>query len=317
MNPFHRPTGTRVANGQFARLFPDRRLRERRSTLAAKWAADHAAMCRIGVKMSEESEYEATEAERVRREIFEDALCRAMEEAQKVDFATHVRVTDLQAIADCFEDVEARHWMAATVTEINDSAELDLNAMGAHLVWTCAEFAPIRPIRHRIRWVWRLSKWMKSGRAKAGEARKIPSRQRDLDPSADYEITVNLPLWLGLDRIARERLVHHELMHILGWVHIEDGEHHIMEFGETLQRYGIGDPLQAKALASFMARPASEAECRRYGFDPISGQGLLFGAGGKVEVPDNAATVSLATVGKSITINADDAVKVLDRIKRL
>jgi hypothetical protein len=53
-NPFHRPTGTRSANGQFARLFPDRRLRERRSTLAAKWAADHAAMCRIGASMRED-----------------------------------------------------------------------------------------------------------------------------------------------------------------------------------------------------------------------------------------------------------------------
>lgn len=267
--------------------------------------------------MSEESEYEANEAERVRREIFEDALCRAMKEAQKVDFATHVRETDLKAIADCFEDVDARHWMAAAVTEINDNAELDLNAMGAHLVWTCVEFAPIRPIRHRIRWVWRLSKWMKSGRAKAGEARKIPSRQRDLDPSADYEITVNLPMWLGLDRIARERLVHHELMHILGWVHIEDGEHHIMEFGETLQRYGIGDPLQAKALASFMTRPASEAEVRRYGFDPISGQGLLFGDGSNSEVLSKVTSVTYSALGKTVTITADDAAQAADRIKRL
>lgn len=267
--------------------------------------------------MSEESEYEANEAERVRREIFEDALCRAMEEAQKVDFATHVRETDLKAIADCFEDVEARHWMAATVTEINDSAELDLDAMGKHLVWTCEEFAPIRPVRHRIRWVWRLSKWMKSGRAKAGEARKIPSRQRDLDPSADYEITANLPMWLGLDRIARERLVHHELMHILGWAHIEDGEHHIMEFSETLQRYGIGDPLQAKALASFMARPASEAEVRRYGFDPISGQGLLFGDGAKVEVPSNAQVLTVSTTSQTVSITAEQAARAVERLKRL
>lgn len=267
--------------------------------------------------MSEESEYEAREAERVRREIFEDALRQAMEIAQDVDFSTYVKADDLQAIADCFEDVEARHWTATAVSAFNDSAELDLIAMASHLVWTCVEFAPIRPVRDRIRWVWRLSKWMKSGRAKAGEARKVPNRQRDLDPSADYEITVNLPMWLGLDRIARERLLHHELMHILGWAHVDDGEHHIMEFGETLQRYGIGDPLQAKALASFMARPASEAEVRRYGFDPISGQGLLFGEGGNSEVLSKVTSVTYSALGKTVTINADDAVKALERIKRL
>lgn len=49
-NPFTQPARrTRDASGQFVRRFPTRREIDRRQTLAAKWAADHAAMRRFGV----------------------------------------------------------------------------------------------------------------------------------------------------------------------------------------------------------------------------------------------------------------------------
>lgn len=57
-NPFLRlPVRSRTPGGQFARGFAGRAEMRRRSTLAAKWAADHAVMCRFGATMYEINAY--------------------------------------------------------------------------------------------------------------------------------------------------------------------------------------------------------------------------------------------------------------------
>jgi hypothetical protein len=270
--------------------------------------------------MSEDTEerFEQDQDQQDEAELFCSALSKARRVVRDgIDFAKVISEPDLKAIARCFDAVDRKHWLSQSVLAVTREEDLDVDEQLRQLVWGCEEFAPIRPLRSKIRLVWRLSAWLKSGRAKVGEARKIPQKQQDLDPSAQYEITLALPVWLAFDERQRLRTLHHELCHILGWAVTGDGEHEVMEFASTLARFGAGDVYQARAIASFTSRPKQEAELRLFGFDPITRQGLLFPTDydpALVQVRESAqgfvntlggASVTLTAVGRSVTLGGE------------
>lgn len=271
--------------------------------------------------MSEDTEerFEQDQDQQDEAELFCSALSKARRVVRDgIDFAKVISEPDLKAIARCFDAVDRKHWLSQSVLAVTREEDLDVDEQLRQLVWGCEEFAPIRPLRSKIRLVWRLSAWLKSGRAKVGEARKIPQKQQDLDPSAQYEITLALPVWLAFDERQRLRTLHHELCHILGWATTGDGEHEVMEFASTVARFGAGDAYQARFIGAATLRPAWEAEIRLFGFDPITRQGLLFEtdynpalarAQESIDALRSAAGVSSVTIsagGKSVTLTGED-----------
>ncbi len=143
----------------------------------------------------------------------------------------HIRVVDSDGIPDL--DV----WRAArTVLELD-------------------EFEGIRADSGRIEFAWRTVHAASCGKAVLGKAAKVSQRERDLWPDEAgaapwWRVTIALDLWLGATDEQRERLVHHELMHLAV---DSDGKpalraHDVEEFVVTAKRYGASDHEQEQLV---------------------------------------------------------------------
>ena len=121
------------------------------------------------------------------------------------------------------------------------------------------------------------------GKVMFGKGGANSKRDRALG-AAWFRVTLALDVWCLLTLDERRRLVHHEMGHCAvdvdaqGHPRPKTVGHDVEEFAATWARYGLaGDEDSARAVAAVASHPETEATCRRYGFDPVTGQGVLFG----------------------------------------
>lgn len=237
---------------------------------------------------------------------------------EHLDWARDVDPTGAREVAEELK-MDRRYLAAGVVSQALEGSDLlDELRIGRWItdVRRFPEFEALVKDGVMVDAVYDLGVSVSNGVALRCKAVKVPEIEQDTHDAQPYRIVASLPVWLGLDRDQRLAAIHAALCNVLEW-HLGEKRGRVSVHPATLARFGPQSSAEAEVLAHAMSRPALAAEVRRFGFDGATGQGLLFGEGAKVEVPSNAPTSSLAIVGRSITINADDAVKVLDRIKRL
>jgi len=180
--------------------------------------------------------------------------------------------------------------------------QVDAHALLTQLLEDCEEFRDVRdeedhpratalePHVGRIGIVWHVAPWSRGGATVFGTAKARSTKQRELDPDGPWWIIeLNLAYWLLCDEYHRMRLLHHECGHLLAvpiekrpngtWeVSPRTRMHDLEEFASTVARFGLLYQGQASVIAHAMSRPEIRVELGRFGFDLISGQGLLFEA---------------------------------------
>ena len=104
---------------------------------------------------------------------------------------------------------------------------------------------------YRFRVLWRTTRWRSSGMDVAGSCAPVKDRERDLYGLQEhYEVTLNLAWWLSLDEPGRQRLMHHELMHVAR----DSKAHPVEEWPSTVARFGLGNRAQALLVAEALNR---------------------------------------------------------------
>jgi len=97
-------------------------------------------------------------------------------------------------------------------------------------------------------------------------------------PAPAFRLELSLPWWLLADDDEQERGLHH----LLAYCGMETGDRPVLRKADivahasTLARFGVGGVRQAMAVAHAQAHPTHERLLREYGFDPASGQGMLW-----------------------------------------
>jgi hypothetical protein len=120
----------------------------------------------------------------------------------------------------------------------------------------------------------------KVGKVKATSKKKRQMWPREAGNAPDFELELSLPFFLLGTEEEIERGLHDLLAHC-AFKDDDDGtptlkKPDISGFASTYGRYGIGTPREAQAVAHLVARPSLTRELNAFGYDPESGQGLLF-----------------------------------------
>lgn len=119
---------------------------------------------------------------------------------------------------------------------------------------------------------------------KVGKVKAMSKKRRQLWPreagdAPDFEIELSLPYFLLATEDEIERGVH-ELLAACAFKGEDDEptlrKADISAYASTLGRYGISTPREAQAVAHLMAHPAITQQLNAFGYDPASGQGILF-----------------------------------------
>lgn len=120
-------------------------------------------------------------------------------------------------------------------------------------------------------------------------------------PAPAFRLELSLPWWL----LASDEEQEHGLHAVIAACGMDDGpvirKPDIVAHASTLGRYGIGGIRQAQAIAHAVAHPSHTRVLRDHGFDPASGQGLIWGAieGAQTNLVDTATKVGRGLHGKT------------------
>lgn len=179
----------------------------------------------------------------------------------------------LEALAGILADCPRRYWSADLLGDLEGCDVADIVARVVRL--------PERShlSGRTIDVVWRRRHATRQGQVVLGKAGPTPRKDRDLG-AGDFRVELAFDAWCLLTPEERERLVHHELGHC----RVADGlpaghGHDVEEHADTVARYGLARPAHGQLVAEAMAHPTTAKRLREWGFDPATGQGLLFGAG--------------------------------------
>lgn len=136
---------------------------------------------------------------------------------------------------------------------------VDLRERLIRLITTCPELEKARGRRYRL--TWRTTRWTSGGDAVLGSSKPIPVPQREKFQIAEsWEIILSLPVWLLFDETARDRLLHHELMHAATACR----HHAVQEWPETVARYGLADRDQARLTCAGILHPSARERIERW-----------------------------------------------------
>jgi len=156
------------------------------------------------------------------------------------------------------------------------------------------EFENAKDQRFRI--TWRLTKWTKRGSLVFGSSGPISEANREkYDIPESWEITLSLPAWAVFDSAQRERLIHHEMMHVVR------ADHVVQEFPETVQRYGLSQRAHAVMVIAAVTRQDFQETIERWGL----------GSDGQVKLPwgGGEATIEVkirVKVGGTIPVEPEE-----------
>lgn len=167
--------------------------------------------------------------------------------------------------------------------------ECDVLSMVDRLVSECPEIDIPDDYADRVEVVWKRIAGQSMGAVTLGTCKPVGKRERQTwqgsTPAPWWRLTLSLDVWALLTEDERWRLVHHELMHATVKENAEGAivgpagrAHDAEEFAATVARYGLGGEMQARFVAQAMARPKLAEEMRVWSVDPVTMQGLLFGA---------------------------------------
>lgn len=224
-------------------------------------------------------------------------------DGEDMDWARDVDLTAARKVADVL-DVGRRFLTGGVVSKaLEEVGREDLLAdlrVGRQLLELrrLPEFEPLLKDGVSVEVVFDTAVSATNGAALRCKAVKVAEVEQDTADREPYRVLVSLPVWLGLDETQRQAALHAALCNVLEW-HLGEKRGRVSVHPATLARFGPQTPAEAEVLAHAMSRPALAAEVRRFGFDGASGQGLLFGDGGKVDVPSNAPAV-VSAVGRRL-----------------
>lgn len=120
----------------------------------------------------------------------------------------------------------------------------------------------------------------KVGKVKATSKKKRQMWPRGAGNAPEFELELSLPFFLLGSEEEIERGLH-DLLAQCAFKDDDDGtptlkKPDISGFASTFGRYGISTAREAQAVAHLVARPDLTRELHAFGFDPESGQGILF-----------------------------------------
>jgi hypothetical protein len=163
-----------------------------------------------------------------------------------------------------------------TACEFLTSAGMDAREILHKLLKKCPELEGAKGQKYRL--TWRLSKWAKKGRSVFGSSGPITDKNREqFSVEESWQITLSLTKWLLLDEQGRERLIHHELMHVV------TADHAVQEFPETVQRYGCHHKQQVEMVIAAITRDDFMLSVEKWGLGK-GDQVLLPWGGGEATV---------------------------------
>lgn len=227
-----------------------------------------------------------------------------------------------------------------------DRDECSLDAVHGRIIClltACPELEKARG--HMYRLTWRLSKWTDKGSACWGQSKPIPESTREkCGIKEDWDLTLSLPVWMLLDDVGRERLLHHELMHAARL----DRGHQVEEWPETAARFGALTRDQGLLACAIVAHPSTPERVMRWGLikgAALPGGQVSFlevdgGEGIEIRIPkrlegapdlgiiaaiesmrpkagSGVESVTLSSGGRSVTITAESAARAAAAIKRM
>ncbi|MEL6348445.1 MAG: putative metallopeptidase [Myxococcota bacterium] len=187
----------------------------------------------------------------------------------------------LKPLPPWLRERDLQHAKRLSPAYLTDAALPDTHAMIELLLNTCEERDYLHGCGVHI--VWWTGKKASNDRIVLGKAGPIAARERLTWPGNGkapmFRVQLSLAYWLLADDMARYRLLHHELGHC-GIEETEEGKlkpialsHDVEEFADTVMRFGVAGPEQAKLAAAINGHPTSKARARAWGID-LTGQQL-------------------------------------------
>lgn len=182
-------------------------------------------------------------------------------------------------LAGKMEDVEdgadeCPEWWtdAACPADLRDRLRDALTRIGA-----LEECPWVADFRREVRWTYGLVKARGGKEVRVGKIAPVKAADRLTSPLAPmYRLDISAPWVLIADQAQLERGIHELVMGLeVGDRGLIRRKPDIATYAATLARFGPSGAYEAQAVASAIAHPHTAPILRGYGYDPLTGQGLL------------------------------------------